>query len=169
MFALICTEISVLLVGLLGLIDVPGDLNSLIGASGDQGFLAFLGGLVIARDRSHSGSRGHLTNGARDARAGGLGDRSGARWVRRDLVNNLLLVSYEPRELDTSYRVDLLPVQALLGHSGNPGGARYYHRQGSARGTATGYLGARVGCGSGWRVSRLVLRGRLRAVHLPER
>lgn len=47
-FALICTEISVLLVGLLGLIDVPGGLNSLIGASGDQGFLEFLGGLVIA-------------------------------------------------------------------------------------------------------------------------
>jgi hypothetical protein len=47
-FALICTEISVLLVGLLGLIDVPGGPNTLIGASGDQGFLEFLGGLVIA-------------------------------------------------------------------------------------------------------------------------
>ena len=47
-FALICTEISVLLVGLLSLIDVPGGMNSLIGASGDQGFLEFLGGLVVA-------------------------------------------------------------------------------------------------------------------------
>ncbi len=47
-FALICTEISVLLVGLLGLIDVPGGPNTLIGASGDQGFLEYLGGLVIA-------------------------------------------------------------------------------------------------------------------------
>ena len=47
-FALVCTEISVLLVGLLGLIDVPGGFNSLIGARGDQGFLEFLGGLVIA-------------------------------------------------------------------------------------------------------------------------
>ena len=43
-FALICTEISVLLVGLLSLIDVPGGINSLFGASGDQGFLEFLGG-----------------------------------------------------------------------------------------------------------------------------
>lgn len=47
-FALICTEISVLLVGLLSLIDVPGGMNSLIGASENQGFLEFLGGLVIA-------------------------------------------------------------------------------------------------------------------------
>ena len=47
-FALICTEISVLLVGLLSLIDVPGGINSLFGASGDQGFLEFLGGLVVA-------------------------------------------------------------------------------------------------------------------------
>ena len=47
-FALICTEISVLLVGLLSFIDVPGGMNSLFGASGDQGFLAFLGGLVVA-------------------------------------------------------------------------------------------------------------------------
>jgi hypothetical protein len=47
-FALICTEMSVLLVGFLGLIDVPGGFNSLIGVRGDQGFLEFLGGLVIA-------------------------------------------------------------------------------------------------------------------------
>ena len=47
-FALICTEISVLLVGLLSFIDVPGGMNSLFGVSGDQGFLAFLGGLVVA-------------------------------------------------------------------------------------------------------------------------
>ncbi len=47
-FALICTEISVLLVGLLSFVDVPGGMNSLFGASGDQGFLVFLGGLVVA-------------------------------------------------------------------------------------------------------------------------
>lgn len=47
-FALICTEISVLLVGLLSFVDVPGGMNSLFGASGDQGFLEFLGGLVVA-------------------------------------------------------------------------------------------------------------------------
>jgi hypothetical protein len=39
---------SVFLVGLLSLIDVPGGMNSLIGARGDQGFLEFLGGLVVA-------------------------------------------------------------------------------------------------------------------------
>ena len=47
-FALICIEISVILVGLLGLLDVPGGFNSLIGARGDQGFLEFVGGLIIA-------------------------------------------------------------------------------------------------------------------------
>jgi hypothetical protein len=47
-FALVCTEISVLLVGLLTFLDVPGGVTWLFGASGDQGFLAFLGGLVIA-------------------------------------------------------------------------------------------------------------------------
>jgi hypothetical protein len=47
-FALICIEVSVLLVGLLTFIDVPGGVTWLFGARGDQGFLAFLGGLVIA-------------------------------------------------------------------------------------------------------------------------
>jgi hypothetical protein len=47
-FALICTEISVLLVGLLTFLDVPGGATSLVGVGGDQGFLAFLGGLVVA-------------------------------------------------------------------------------------------------------------------------
>ena len=47
-FALVCTEISVLLVGLLTFLGVPGGVTSLFGASGDQGFLAFLGGLVVA-------------------------------------------------------------------------------------------------------------------------
>src|SRR5215212_7902566 len=47
-FALICVEISVLLVGLLTFLDVPGGLTWLFGARGNQGFLAFLGGLVIA-------------------------------------------------------------------------------------------------------------------------
>ena len=47
-FALVCIEISVILVGLLGLLDVPGGFNSLIGARGDQGFLEFVGGLIIA-------------------------------------------------------------------------------------------------------------------------
>src|ERR687894_32861 len=47
-FALICIEISVLLVGLLTFIEVPGGITWLFGARGDQGLLAFLGGLVIA-------------------------------------------------------------------------------------------------------------------------
>jgi hypothetical protein len=47
-FALICIEISVILVGLLTFIDVPGGITSLFGARGDQGFLAFVGGLVLA-------------------------------------------------------------------------------------------------------------------------
>jgi hypothetical protein len=47
-FALICVEISVLLVGLLTFLDVPGGVTWLFGARGNQGFLAFLGGLVIA-------------------------------------------------------------------------------------------------------------------------
>jgi hypothetical protein len=47
-FALICIEISVILVGLLTFIDVPGGITWLFGARGNQGFPAFLGGLVIA-------------------------------------------------------------------------------------------------------------------------
>ena len=47
-FALICIEISVILVGLLTFVDVPGGLTWLFGVREDQGFLAFLGGLVIA-------------------------------------------------------------------------------------------------------------------------
>ena len=44
-FALVCTEISVLLVGLLTFLDVPGGITWLFGARRNQGFLAFLGGL----------------------------------------------------------------------------------------------------------------------------
>ena len=47
-FALICTEISVILVGLLTFVDVPGGALWLFGTEGNQGFLAFVGGLVIA-------------------------------------------------------------------------------------------------------------------------
>jgi len=47
-FALICVEISVILVGLLTFVDVPGGATWLLGARGDQGFLAFVGGLVLA-------------------------------------------------------------------------------------------------------------------------
>jgi hypothetical protein len=47
-FALVCIEISVILVGLLTFIDVPGGITWLFGARGDQGLLAFLGGLVLA-------------------------------------------------------------------------------------------------------------------------
>jgi hypothetical protein len=46
-FALICIEVSALLVGLLTFIDVPGGITTMLGAAGNQGFLAFLGGLVI--------------------------------------------------------------------------------------------------------------------------
>jgi hypothetical protein len=47
-FALVCTEISVLLVGVLTFLDIPGAITWLFGARGNQGFLAFLGGLVVA-------------------------------------------------------------------------------------------------------------------------
>src|SRR5215212_8455609 len=47
-FALVCTEISVLLVGVLTFLDIPGGITWLFGARGNQGFLAFLGGLVVA-------------------------------------------------------------------------------------------------------------------------
>jgi hypothetical protein len=47
-FALICIEVSVILVGLLTFVDVPGGVTWLFGVRGNQGFLAFLGGLVIA-------------------------------------------------------------------------------------------------------------------------
>jgi len=47
-FALICIEVSVILVGLLTFLGTPGGVTWLFGARGDQGFLAFLGGLVIA-------------------------------------------------------------------------------------------------------------------------
>src|ERR671916_3544908 len=47
-FALICIEISAVLVGLLTFIDVPGGVTWLFGARGNQGFLAFVGGLVLA-------------------------------------------------------------------------------------------------------------------------
>jgi len=43
-FALICIEVSVVLVGLLTFLDVPGGVTWLFGARDDQGFLAFLGG-----------------------------------------------------------------------------------------------------------------------------
>jgi hypothetical protein len=46
-FALICVEVSAVLVGLLTFIDVPGGITSMVGVTGNQGFLAFLGGLVI--------------------------------------------------------------------------------------------------------------------------
>jgi hypothetical protein len=45
---LICIEISAILVGLLTFIDIPGGVTWVLGARGDQGFLAFLGGLVVA-------------------------------------------------------------------------------------------------------------------------
>ena len=47
-FALVCIEISVILVGLLTFINVPGGITSLFGARGNQGLLAFVGGLVLA-------------------------------------------------------------------------------------------------------------------------
>jgi hypothetical protein len=47
-FALICIEVSVILVGLLTFLGVPGGVTWLFGVRDDQGFLAFLGGLVVA-------------------------------------------------------------------------------------------------------------------------
>jgi hypothetical protein len=47
-FALICIEVSVILVGLLTFLGLPGGVTWLFGVRDDQGFLAFVGGLVIA-------------------------------------------------------------------------------------------------------------------------
>ena len=41
-FALICIEVSVILVGLLTFLGVPGGITSLFGAKGNQSFLAFV-------------------------------------------------------------------------------------------------------------------------------
>src|SRR5215204_1294851 len=52
-FALICVEVSVVLVGLLTFLDVPGGVTWLFGARGNQGFLAFVEGspAQAAQDR----------------------------------------------------------------------------------------------------------------------
>jgi hypothetical protein len=46
-FALICIEISVVLIGLLTFIDVPGGITSMFGATGNQGFLALVTHLLV--------------------------------------------------------------------------------------------------------------------------
>jgi hypothetical protein len=47
-FALICIEISVILVGLLNVMGLPGGVLWLAAPRGDQGFFAFVGALVLA-------------------------------------------------------------------------------------------------------------------------
>lgn len=47
-FALICVEVSVILVGLLNLLGLPGGGLWLAAPRGDQGFFAFVGALVIS-------------------------------------------------------------------------------------------------------------------------
>jgi hypothetical protein len=47
-FALICIEVSVVLIGLLTFLGLPGGVTWLFGVRDDQGLLAFVGGLVIA-------------------------------------------------------------------------------------------------------------------------
>jgi hypothetical protein len=47
-FALICIEISVILVGLLNLLGLPGGVLWLAAPQGNQGFIAFVGALVLA-------------------------------------------------------------------------------------------------------------------------
>ena len=47
-FALICIEISVILVGLLNLVGLPGGFLWLAAPQGNQGFFAFVGALVLA-------------------------------------------------------------------------------------------------------------------------
>jgi hypothetical protein len=43
-FALICIEVSVVLIGLLTFLGLPGGVTWLFGVRDDQGFLAFVGG-----------------------------------------------------------------------------------------------------------------------------
>src|SRR5215212_7380789 len=157
-FALICIEISAVLVGLLTFIDVPGGVTWLLGARGNQGFLAFVGG---AGSRSHSGDRGRVLDGAGDAPVGYLGGGIGALRVRGDLPDHFLLLGDEPAGLDTVYRVDLLFVSALPGHRRDPRDALDDHGQGARRGVASCRLDPVTGPGSGRRIGHRVLQGRL--------
>jgi hypothetical protein len=116
-FALICIEISVILVGLLTFLGTPGGVTWLFGVRDDQGFLAFVGG---AGDRPHSGDRGLVLDGARDAPVGHLGGGIGTLRVRGHLPDSGLLFCDQPSRLVTFSRVDLLLVPTLFGHRRDP-------------------------------------------------
>jgi|SRR5215208_5842830 hypothetical protein len=164
-FALVCTEISVLLVGLLTFLDVPGGVTWLFGARGNQGFLAFLGG---AGDRSHSGDRGSVLDGAGDTPVGHLGGGIGTLRVRCDLPDRFLLLGDEPPRLASVFRVDLLLVSALFGHRGHQGDARNDYRQGATDSGAAGHRDTDFGRGSGRRIGHRVLQGCLMRIGLLE-
>src|SRR5215217_3197249 len=144
-FALICIEVSVILVGLLTFVDVPGGVTWLFGARGNQGFLAFVGGLVIAPI------------------AGTVALR-----VRGDLPDRFLLLGDEPSRLATFYRVDLLLVPTLPGNGRDPRDARNDHGQGAAGGAAAGDLDPGISVGGGRRIGHCVLQGCLMRVGLIE-
>ena len=115
-FALICIEVSVFLVGLLTFLDVPGGVTWLFGARRDQGFLAFVGGLVIA---PIAGAVGVFLSALVTHVLVILVVGSGhSGWG--DLPGGLLLLGDEPPGLVTIHRVDLLGVPTLPGHRGDP-------------------------------------------------
>src|SRR5215211_1662474 len=147
-FALICIEVSVVLVGLLTFVDVPGGVTWLFGARGNQGFLAFVGGLVIAPI------------------AGTVGVFLTA------LVMHLLVIlvvgSGHSGFGATFYRVDLLLVPTLPGNGRDPRDARNDHGQGAAGGASPGHTDPGISVGGGRRIGHRVLQGCLMRVGLIE-
>jgi hypothetical protein len=157
-FALICIEVSVFLVGLLTFLDVPGGGDLAVRRQARPGLPGVLGG---AGGGPHSGSRGSVLDGACDARVGHLGGGIGALRVRGDLPSRLLLLGDEPSGLVAVHRVDLLFVPPLPGHRGDPRDALDEHGQGAPGGAAAGHPDTGIGRGGGRRIGHLVLQGRL--------
>ena len=160
-FALICIEVSVVLVGLLTFLGTPRGSNLAVRREGRPGIPGVRGG---AGDRPHSGDRGRVLDGAGDAPVGHPGGGIGTLRVRDDLPGGCLLLSNESPRLATVYRVDLLLVPTLPGHGRDPRDARNDHGQGAAGSAAAGHLDPGIGCGSGQRIGHCVLQGCLRRV-----
>jgi hypothetical protein len=164
-FALICIEVSVVLVGLLTFLGVPGGVNLAVRRQGRPGIPGVLGGAGYS---AHSGDRGRVLDGAGDTPVGHLGGGIGALRVRGDLPDRFLLLGNEPPRLDTVYRVDLLLVQALPGHRGDPGDALEEHGQGAPGGAAAGHRDTGFGRGGGRRIGHRVFQGCLMRIGLLE-
>src|SRR5215216_3446022 len=152
-FALICIEVSVVLVGLLTFLGTPRGSNLAVRREGRPGI---------------PGVRGGALDGAGDAPVGHPGGGIGALRVRDDLPGGCLLLSNESPRLATFYRVDLLLVPTLPGNGRDPRDARNDHGQGAAGSAAPGHTDPGIGCGGGRRIGHCVLQGCLMRVGLLE-